>query len=282
MDTELARTFLAVVADGSFLGASQRLNITQSTVSVRIRTLEEDLRCRLFVRNKAGAMLTPAGHSFQKHAQVLLQTIEQARHDVSVTEGFADVISIGARIGLWDGFLARWLGDTRRASPNLSFRSRTGFEEDMIPALVEGRLNIGVMYTPQYRPGLEIEKLFDERLVMVTTRRNAQSEPDANHIFVDWGPEFYSKFRATFPDFAGSALSVSVGWLGLQHLQHYGGSGYFPHRLVRSRLKERTLFAVRGAPEFEMPAYVVSAKAHGTGEIAKLLISLRAAATTAA
>ena len=57
MDTELARTFLTVVASGNFITASERLHVSQSTVSTRIQALEEQLGCTLFVRNKAGATL---------------------------------------------------------------------------------------------------------------------------------------------------------------------------------------------------------------------------------
>jgi DNA-binding transcriptional LysR family regulator len=52
MDTELARTFLVVIATGSFVAASQRLHVTQSTLSTRIQRLEETLGAELFVRNK--------------------------------------------------------------------------------------------------------------------------------------------------------------------------------------------------------------------------------------
>ena len=54
MDTELARTFLAVVSAGNFISAADRLHVTQSTVSARIHALEEQLGCTLFVRNKGG------------------------------------------------------------------------------------------------------------------------------------------------------------------------------------------------------------------------------------
>ena len=82
MDTELARTFLAVVASGNFISAAERLHVTQSTVSARIHALEQQLGCILFVRNKAGTTLTPAGRQFQKHAGILVRTVEHARHDV--------------------------------------------------------------------------------------------------------------------------------------------------------------------------------------------------------
>ena len=58
MDIDLARTFLEVVACGNFVGAAEQLNVTQSTVSMRIRSLEQQLGRSLFERSKAGASLT--------------------------------------------------------------------------------------------------------------------------------------------------------------------------------------------------------------------------------
>ena len=69
MDIDLARTFLAVVDSGSFVEAANRVNVTQSTVSARIRSLEELIGKSLFERSKAGAALTPSGYQFQRHAQ---------------------------------------------------------------------------------------------------------------------------------------------------------------------------------------------------------------------
>src|SRR5512139_2723608 len=108
MDTELARTFLAVVATGSFVDDAQRLYVTQSTVSSRIQRLEEELGADLFVRNKAGTTLTPAGRQFQRHASILTRTVEQARHEIGVVTGFRATLTIGCRIGLWEDLLLRW------------------------------------------------------------------------------------------------------------------------------------------------------------------------------
>ena len=60
MDIDRARTFLEIVHTGSFLKAADRLHVTQTTVSARIRTLEEELGRRLFDRNRNGATLTAA------------------------------------------------------------------------------------------------------------------------------------------------------------------------------------------------------------------------------
>src|SRR5580693_1026756 len=73
---------------GSFVAASQRLHVTQSTVSTRIQRLEETLGAELFVRNKAGTTLTPAGQQFKRHAALLTRTVEQARHEIGIVSGF--------------------------------------------------------------------------------------------------------------------------------------------------------------------------------------------------
>lgn len=257
MDTELARTFLTVVESGNFITAAERLHVSQSTVSTRIHTLEEQLGCTLFVRNKAGTNLTSAGRQFQRHASILVRTVEQARHDIGIPEGFSGTLTIGGRIGLWEEFLVHWLSRMQAEHPTISIRAESGLEPDIMQGLIEGRIDIGVMYTPQSRPGLRVEQLFEERLVMVSTHaRLSTPEPQPDYVYVDWGPEFYARHSACFPSFGAPPLTANIGWLGLQHILMNGGAGYFPMRIVLPYLSAKTLHLVKKAPEFFMPAYV--------------------------
>lgn len=258
MDTELARTFLTVVEAGNFINAAERLHVSQSTVSTRIHTLEDQLGCTLFVRNKAGTTLTSSGRQFQRHASTLVRTIEQARHDIGIPKGFSGTLVIGGRIGLWEEFLLQWLPLMQESNPTISIRAESGLEPEIMQGLIEGRIDIGVMYTPQSRPGLKVEQLFEERLVMVSTSaKKSTPEPQAGYVYVDWGPEFYTRHSACFPNFGGPSLTANIGWLGLQHILMNGGSGYFPMRIVLPYLAAKRLYIISGAPEFFMPAYVV-------------------------
>jgi DNA-binding transcriptional LysR family regulator len=257
MDTELARTFLSVVSAGNFISAANRLHVTQSTVSTRIHSLEERLGCTLFVRNKAGTTLTPAGRQFQKHAAALMRIVERAYQDVGVPRGFSQAITIGGRIGLWDQLLVAWLADFSVRAPQISVRAEIGFEPDLMDGLVEGRIDIGVMYAPQSRPGLKVEPLLEERLVFVATQSDAKPEPGPDYVYVDWGPEFFARHSASFPEFSGPAISVNIGWLGLQHVLATGGAGFFPYRIVHDLIAAGRLTIPEGTPEFVLPAYVV-------------------------
>ncbi|MGE0151489.1 MAG: LysR family transcriptional regulator [Reyranellaceae bacterium] len=275
MDTELARTFLAIVAAGNFSAAAERLHLTQSTISARIRTLETQLGCTLFVRNKGGALLTPAGRQFQKHAGMLVRTVEQARHDVGVPRGFRAALTIGGRFGLWERFLLKALPLMRTSAPDISIRAEIGLDADLMQGLVEGRLDLAVMYTPQSRPGLTVELLFDERLVLVSSAPLAPSELGPGYVHVDWGPEFYARHSTSFPGFIGPALTASIGWLALHHILDCGGSGYFPLRLVRPFLDGGQLTRAVQAPEFSLPAYMVYAADHDPELFRALLASVR-------
>jgi len=256
MDTELARTFLAVIATGSFVEASQRLHITQSTVSSRIQRLEEQLGAELFVRNKAGTTLTPAGRQFQRHAALLTRTVEQARQEIGIVSGYRATLTVGSRIGLWQDLLLRWLPIFAKLAPDIAVRAVIGCEEDLMEDLIEGRAQIGVMYTPQSRPGLTVETLLEERLVMASTRAKPPSEPRGDYVYVDWGPEFFAQHSLAFPNFTGAALTVNMGWIGLQRILTSGGSGYFPLRLLRDHQLAGRLHLVADAPEFRLPAYL--------------------------
>ena len=278
MDTELARTFLVVVTAGNFVSAAERLHVTQSTVSARIHTLESTLGCRLFVRNKGGTTLTAAGRHFQKHASALVRTVEQARHEVGIAKGFRGALTIGGRLGLWEQFLTRWLAVLLQKAPDISVRAEIGLEPDLMQGLVEGRLDIAVMYTPESRPGLKVELLFDERVVLASTNPQDKPQPGPAYVYVDWGPEFFARHSASFPDFFGSALATNTGWLGLQHVLENGGSGYFPIRLLRPHLHSGKLALISGGPEFVLSAYAVYPIEGGRDAIAPALEVIREAA----
>ena len=109
MDLDLARTFLEVALHGSFMAAADRLHLTQTAISARIRTLEDQLGRCLFVRNKAGARLTPAGERFVRHATTLIQVWERARHQVALPPGRQDGVSLGAELSIWHPLMADWL-----------------------------------------------------------------------------------------------------------------------------------------------------------------------------
>ncbi|MEZ5449498.1 MAG: LysR substrate-binding domain-containing protein [Thiolinea sp.] len=108
--------------------------------------------------------------------------------------------------------MPHWIGILRRDMPSVSIHSEIGFEEDLMRRLIEGAIDIGLMYTPQYGAGLQVEHLFDETLVLVATEPEAEW-PDERYVYVDWGPGFMPSIRRVFRNcVARLCRPISAGW----------------------------------------------------------------------
>lgn len=278
MDIELARTFLEIVSTRSFIRAAERLNISQTTVSARIRTLEERLGRPLFVRNKAGATLTPAGEQFLRYAPTFVQLWERARHQVAVPPGRNAVLAIGGELSLWHPLMLDWLLWMRRNAGDIALRVQVGLPEGLTTQVAEGVLDLAVMYAPQNRPGLKVEQLLEETLVLVTTDPEAQTLSSPDYVYVDWGSNFAIHHGLSFPDVINPGLFVGLGPLALSYIVEAGGSGYFRMRAVKPFLESGKLHLVASAPSFSYPIYAVRSANTDEALIRKAIDGLRNAA----
>ena len=275
MDINLARTFLEIVSTGNFLRAAGRLHVTQTAVSARVRALEELLGRKLFVRNKSGASLTSAGEQFLRYAQTLVQVWERACHQVAVPPGRRAMVTVGGELSLWDPLLLDWLLWMRHAAPQLALRAEVGLPESLINQVAEGILDIAVVYAPHQRPGLKIELLIEEKLVLVTTSRRGQAQRAADYVFVDWGSEFAARHNLAFSELSNAGTFVGLGPLGLRYILKAGGSGYFRLKVVQRYLKSGRLRLVAGATEFAYPAYAVYSETADAKIVTPALVGLR-------
>ncbi len=255
MDTVLAKTFIEVIASGSFADAAKRLFVSQSAISLRIKSLEDQLGRKVFLRSKTGITLTPAGHQFQRYAQSLLQVWEEAKQQVAVPEGYKDVIVIAGEHSLWNRLLVHWLPLMANNMPDTAFRAEVARYDRITRQMIEGTVDIAVMYTPQVRPGLCVEALFDDSLVMVSTNEHIEGI-DRKYVFVDWGEEFAAFHANNFPDHRHPRMTFSIGPMTVNYLLNVGGTAYMPKRLIEPLLASAKLYLVPDMPLFEFPVHV--------------------------
>ncbi|WP_108459581.1 LysR family transcriptional regulator [Devosia naphthalenivorans] len=257
MDLVLAKTFLEIAESGSFVTAAGKLNVTQTAVSARVRTLEEQLGRRLFVRNKAGARLTPAGERFVKHAANLIQVWDRARLQVGLPEGRVDIASVGAEISLWNPTLVDWLTWMRQEHPDVAIAAEVDTTANLLERVKDGSLDMAVAYDPPHSGHLVVELLVEERLIMVTSRPDGTIGRQEDYVYVDWGMTFQASHQAAFPDLGVPDVSISHGPLALLYIAQSGGSGYFRQSAVKEFLDAGTLYRVADAPEFAYSMHLV-------------------------
>lgn len=278
MDTELARTFIAIVSTGSFVRAGEKLHVAQTTVSARIRTLEDRLGRPLFVRNKAGASLTPAGEQFLRYAPQFVQLWERARSQVGVPPGHRAVLVVGGEVSLWQPLIVDWVLWMRRALPDIALRIHVDVPQDLINQVAAGLVDMAAMYAPPHRPGLKVDLVLEEKLVLVTTDPTA-TESAADFVSIDWGPDFAREYASNFPEAEMPAVSANLGPLALRYILQAGGSGYFRMHVVEPLIASGEIYLVPGAPQFSYPIYVVHSSEAQEPFMTTALRGLRAVAT---
>ena len=258
MDITLIRTFLDVAATGSFVNASERLFVTQSAVSLRIQKLEDSLGKPLFTRSKAGAELTPAGREFERYALSLIKIWEEARQQIGIPEGYDRSVTIGAQYSLWPRLGFRWIDAMQTAMPSLNVRAELGMPDRVTRFLIEGVVQIALLYNPQLRPGLTARKVLDEDLVLAASWPAALEEiTEETYIFVDWGPEFVHAHALQLPELTNPGLTLALGAMSADYIVNRHAAGYLPARYIKKYLDEGRLHLVPDAPRFPYPVWSV-------------------------
>ncbi|GHE91849.1 LysR family transcriptional regulator [Thalassotalea profundi] len=270
MDIELAKTFLSIMSSGTFIEAAKRLNVTQTTITARIKTLESHLNCQLFIRNRSGAKLTREGEVFVNHALKLVQTWEQAKSHLNLPKGKIDTISIGADISLWNPLMVDWMSAFTLNAPELHINNEVTDTEKLVSLLEKDILDIILIHTPCYFSGFTVEQVVEEKLIHVCVPNN--SSPD---LFIDWGSEFKRNFDATLPQKRQAALTFNLGPLALKFMLKNGGNGYFRTRVVADYLANGALEQVKESPEFSYPIYISYRASKHSTSLNKAIISLK-------
>jgi DNA-binding transcriptional LysR family regulator len=181
----------------------------------------------LFKRGHSGVELTSAGQHFRQYALNIQRLWQQAQQRISLPESFSQGIGLGSQVSLWDSLILKWIPWMRKNAESVAIHVEADYSPSLMRQLSDGLLDIGVMYNPRQTPGLVIEDLLEETLVLVATdRREVREGWVEDYVFVDWGEEFRRRHGEAFPDMDTPAISVGLGSLGLEYILQNGGSGY--------------------------------------------------------
>jgi len=256
MDINLARTFLVIDETGSFVKAAETLFVTQSTISARVRQLEDLLGQQLFVRSKSGATTTTAGTRFRPFAKRLIQTWQQAHQEIGLPDDIQSRISIGVQDDLWERLIPQWIIWMRSTIPNCAISVETGSSDGLTRRLTDGYLDLIVTSSPQRRPSVVIHKIIDETLLLVSSSITDGSGEEKPYIFVDWGTEFRMEHAAAFPQRTSNILSVNNQDIAISLMRTSGGSAYLSASAVQHLIQSEPFQITPDAPQFSIPIFI--------------------------
>ena len=258
MNIEHLKTFLEVARTGSFHRSAERLHVSQSTVSARIRTLEEQTGQVLFQRLKNGAVLTGPGRRMAPYADTAVRAWERGRQYLSLVESQRIECALGIQSVLAEWLATEWIGWVNERHPEIALRVEAGDSESLMRRLDDAFIDIAVAFRPRTKPGFKIETLYTDKLILVSSdERPLDKSWRDDYVFVDWGESFRAAYADAFPERGMPSIRTPLPGVALNHILLQGGAAYLSRSIADPWIEEGRLHEVRDAPFFPIPAFVV-------------------------
>lgn len=135
MDFKQLESFVAAVNEGSFSNAADRLQLSQSMVTIHIRNLEKELGTRLLNRTTRSMELSQDGRTFYGYAREMLKLNRDSILALSRADQDDKTIDIVATPFISRYYLADWVIGFNRLHPDINFKFFTGYNSE-----IHGRL----------------------------------------------------------------------------------------------------------------------------------------------
>ncbi|MEV1008559.1 LysR family transcriptional regulator [Streptomyces sp. NPDC049881] len=178
MDTRLLQTFSVLARTGSFTAAAGELHLSQSTVTVHIRTLEKELGARLFDRLPRGARLTSAGRRLLAGAEEVLDAETRLRAAAAGGGPAAGRVVVGAGETLCSTRLPGVVAALRGGHPGIDVHLYAAGTEAGVEGLRAGRLDVALLLEEQVGAAdLTAEAVGAEPLVLVAAAGHPLTVP---------------------------------------------------------------------------------------------------------
>lgn len=147
LNSDLLRAFVTIAEQGHLTLASERLNRTQSALSVQLKKLETSLAATLFERHPKGMKLTAEGEKLLPIARGILTDLYRAQ------SLFEHPLRGKVRVGIPDHYddmiFEKVLADFGRSYPLLDIFVQSGCSAGFPAAIEDGRLDVAVVATPE-------------------------------------------------------------------------------------------------------------------------------------
>jgi DNA-binding transcriptional LysR family regulator len=256
MQIELIETFLDLCHTKSFNQTAERLGVTQSTVSGRIKALEMTIGRRLFQRSRSGTALTTEGLRFEPHARSLRHNWVTALNAARDTAIAGVTMRIGLQHDLVSIQISQLIGQFRDALPDTVFFFEADYSSQMCTDLVSGTQDIAVLYSPQTHPDLYFETLGEVSYVMVSADADALARVRMDrYILANYAPAFSHAHAALLPAFTQVSLSIGQNAAMVDLLTSLSGTAYVLRHSAQALVALGTYSYVADAPVIAQPVF---------------------------
>jgi DNA-binding transcriptional LysR family regulator len=162
--------FKTVVEQNSFQRAAEILHLTPSAISHSISSLEKELGFPLFIRNKTGVQLTGYGERLLPHIQVVLNSEEHLKQEISMLNGLEKgTVKLGTFNSVCTNWIPSIVSSFKKLYPNISIELYQGDYNDVSAWIKNGVVDIGFLSASSAEQ-LHITPIYKDPLVCVVPK----------------------------------------------------------------------------------------------------------------
>lgn len=171
MELSDLHVFRTVVRAGGVIRAAEQLHRVQSSVTARVKKLEEDLGVDLFLREGKRLQLSPAGVTLLEYADRLLDLADEAREALHGSRPHGRL-----RLGTMESTAAARLPgpliEFHDRFPDVSVELSTSDPQSLMNQVIAGELDAALVAEPVFDARLETLSTFEEQLVIVADAKH--------------------------------------------------------------------------------------------------------------
>jgi LysR family nitrogen assimilation transcriptional regulator len=167
MDVRQLRYFVSIVDFGSLGKAAEKLFVSQPSLSQQMARLEDELGVPLLLRSNHGVTPTAEGDALYRHARTILRQMEQLKQEVTKGAGAeSGTVAIGMPTTMASVLAVPLLERIQDRYPGIRvqfFETMSGYLNEL---MVNGRLDLGILFRESDTPGIKAMPLLDETLYL--------------------------------------------------------------------------------------------------------------------
>lgn len=178
--------FLELSQTLNFSRASERIGISQSSLSTAIKRLEHLIGTEVFIRDKHKVILTQAGQNLLAHTRQLLQLWDTVKSScLSSQEEVQGSIILGCHPSIALYFLPRFLPTLLAQHPKLEVKLKHDLSRKIAEEVINFSIDVGIVVNPIKHPDLIIKKLFDDKVSCWRSNKLSKKATDDKIVICD-------------------------------------------------------------------------------------------------
>lgn len=271
MDIQQMMTFVTLAREQSFRRAANVLSVSQPTVTIRIKMLEQVLGIELLQRRGTTINLTPGGEIAFQYIERMLHSIQEGKDHISSLPATYKRLSISA-IPSFSTYVFPWMiGVDREVDQQVEMTIHTATSNDVLQSVLDGMAQFGVLRGPVKHPQLDSILLYRERIFLALSPSHPLNRLQEIHLedllderFITYPRRFWSFLTTRFLERSGqlqTSIRVDSEVTAKKMVASELGLSFLPELSMRREGKKGTIICRQIIDcDLERDAYLVFPK----------------------